>query len=381
MKRLLLKYGVNPHQAHASLNHPGDALTVLNGQPGYINLLDALTAWQLVRAMRAATGKASAASFKHVSPAGAAIEKPLSKEFLASQFLPEREYSPIATAYARARGGDRMCAFGDAVAVSEVVDVTLANLLKAEVSDLIIAPGYEPKALEILTAKKGGNYLVMQMDPNYEAPALERRELFGFTFEQDRDNSIIDGALFKGAPTDAIETLIMATLALKYAQSNSVCVGYDGQVIGLGAGQQSRIHCTRLACDKAEKWMLQFHPDVLSLPFRPDLKKPDKANVIDQYLLWDQLSDEERRQMSSQLTAEPVPLSADQRQAWAATFKGLVLSSDAYIPFRDNIDRAAKSHIAVVAHPGGSVRDDIVADACKQYGIQLIETGIRCFLH
>lgn len=381
MSRIFLKYGVNPHQSHAVVSHPREPLKVLNGQPGYINLLDALTAWQLVMEMKASTGKASAASFKHVSPAGAAIEKPLTDEFLDSQFLARGEYSPVASAYARARGGDRMCSFGDAVAVSEKVDVSLANLLKAEVSDLIIAPDYEPEALEVLASKKGGKYLVLQMDPAYEPPSVEKREMFGFTFEQDRNNAVIDASLFEGASDAIRETLVVATLALKYAQSNSVCVGYDGQVIGLGAGQQSRIHCTRLACDKAEKWMMQFHPDVMALKFKKGLRKPDKANVVDQYLLWEQLSGQERADLLNQLDEDPRPIAATARNDWVREFDGLCLSSDAYIPFRDNIDRAAKSNISVVAHPGGSVRDEIVQAACEQYGIQLLETGVRCFLH
>ncbi len=381
MSRITLKYGVNPHQANALVTNLHEPMTVLNGNPGYINLLDAFTAWQLVIEMRAATGKASAASFKHVSPAGAAVDGPLSDEFLTSQFLPKRDYSPVARAYARARGGDRMCSFGDAVAVSETVDLSLANLLKAEVSDLIIAPDFEPEALEILKQKKGGNYLVLKMDPDYQPPAVEKRELFGFTFEQDRNAAEITAGLFEGASPETNETLIVATLALKYAQSNSVCVGYQGQVIGLGAGQQSRIHCTRLACDKAEKWLMQLHPDVLALPFSPGLKKPDKANVVDQFLLWDDLSDAEREDLSSRLDGDVSPVGREQRQAWVAGFEGLCLSSDAYIPFRDNIDRAAKTGVQVIAHPGGSVRDESVKGACEQYGIQLLETGIRCFLH
>lgn len=381
MSRIELKYGLNPHQANAVVSHPDEPLEVLNGQAGYINLLDALTAWQLVREMRASTGKASAASYKHVSPAGAAIEKPLSAEFLASQFLPERDYSPVATAYARARGGDRMCSFGDAVAVSEVVDVSLAKLLEKEVSDAIIAPGYEPEALAILSAKKSGNYPVLRIDPDYVPPAIERRDVFGFAFAQDRNDASIDADTFKEAPDELVETLIVATLALKYAQSNTVCVGYDGQVIGLGAGQQSRIHCTRLACDKAEKWMLQFHPDVLALDFKAGLKKPDKANVVDQYLLWEQLSAAERQDLLSNLDSAPAPISAETRAAWIAGYQGLCLSSDAYIPFRDNIDRAARSNIRTIVHPGGSVRGGIVKEACDEYGIRLLETGIRLFLH
>ena len=381
MSRIFLKYGVNPHQSHAVVSHPREPLKVLNGQPGYINLLDALTAWQLVIELSASTGKAAAASFKHVSPAGAAVERPLDEQFLMSQFLPRRDYSPVATAYARARGGDRMCSFGDAVAVSETVDVSLATLLKAEVSDAIIAPDYEPEALAILSSKKGGNYLVLQMDKSYEPPSIEKREVFGFTFEQDRNSAAITAGLFEGAPEESVETLIVATLALKYAQSNSVCVGYDGQVIGLGAGQQSRIHCTRLACDKADKWMLQFHPQVLALDFKEGLKKPDKANVVDQYLFWEQLSDRERADLTSQLAKDPGPLPMAARTEWINGFDGLCLSSDAYIPFRDNIDRAARSNVRIVAHPGGSVRDDDVRSACEQYGITLIETGVRCFLH
>lgn len=381
MNRINLKYGVNPHQANAVVSHPGEPLEVVNGNPGYINLLDALTAWQLVVEMRAATGKASAASFKHVSPAGAAVDRPLDEAFLTSQFLPNREYSPVARAYARARGGDRMCSFGDAVAVSETVDASLATLLKAEVSDLIIAPDFEPEALEILAQKKGGDYLILKMDPDYRPPSIEKRELFGFTFEQDRNAVEIHGGLFDDVSDDVRETLIVATLALKYAQSNSVCVGYEGQVIGLGAGQQSRIHCTRLACDKAEKWLLQQHPDVLALPFRAGLKKPDKANIVDQYLLWDELSDAEREDLQAHLDEPVAPISREQRAKWLGGFDGICLSSDAYIPFRDNIDRAAKSHVQVIAHPGGSVRDESVRAACDQYGIRLLDTGIRCFLH
>lgn len=381
MSRINLKYGVNPHQANAVVTNAHEPLEVLNGNPGYINLLDALTAWQLVLEMRASTGKAAAASFKHVSPAGAAVDRPLDNDFLASQFLPERDYSPVARAYARARGGDRMCSFGDAVAVSDTVDESLARLLKAEVSDLIIAPGYEPAALDILKAKKGGAYLILKMDPDYRAPAVEKRELFGFTFEQDRNNAEIHAGLFEDVIDDIKETLVVATLALKYAQSNSVCVGYQGQVIGLGAGQQSRIHCTRLACDKAEKWLLQQHPDVLALPFREGLSKPERANVVDQFLLYDELSQAEREDLASQLCDDPAPISRGDREQWLGRFDGLCLSSDAYIPFRDNIDRAAKSNISVIAHPGGSVRDENVRAAADQYDITLLETGIRCFLH
>lgn len=379
--KIPLKYGVNPHQNNAYISNASDDLKILNGTPGYINFLDALTAWQLVMELSDATGKPAAASFKHVSPAGAAIAKPLSKEFITAQFLGDRELSPVATAYARARGGDRMCSFGDALAVSHKVDESLALLLKSEVSDLIIAPGYDAKALEILNNKKSGGYIILQMDPNYQPPDNEQRQLYGFSFEQDRNATAITTDLFKGADQDITETMLVATTALKYAQSNSVCVAYDGQVIGLGAGQQSRIHCTRLACDKADKWMLQFHPKVQSLAFKKGLKKTDKANVVDQYLLWHELSDSEQKDLASNLQELSAPISRDEKLDWVNTFSDLCLSSDAYIPFRDNIDRAARSNVRVIAHPGGSVRDELVKDACEEHTITLLETGLRCFLH
>ncbi|MDA0789136.1 MAG: phosphoribosylaminoimidazolecarboxamide formyltransferase [Proteobacteria bacterium] len=376
-----LKYGVNPHQGRAFISADTDALSILNGSPGYINFLDALTAWQLVMELSRSTGKAAAASFKHVSPAGAAIAKPLTDPFRQAQFLTVKDLSPVATAYARARGGDRMCSFGDVLAVSETVDESLARLLRSEVSDLIIAPGYEPRALEILQAKKGGAFAVLQMDPAYEAPELETRELFGFRFEQERNSTPISADLFDGAPDDVVETMLVATTALKYAQSNSVCVAYDGQVIGMGAGQQSRIHCTRLACDKADKWMLQYHPRVQELAFKPGLKKPEKANVVDQFLLSSELSDSERQDLADNLMSVPEPITLQEKLDWVKGFDGLCLSSDAYIPFRDNIDRAARSHVRYIAHPGGSVADEVVRQACRQYGIGLLETGLRCFLH
>jgi phosphoribosylaminoimidazolecarboxamide formyltransferase / IMP cyclohydrolase len=379
--KLQLKYGVNPHQGDAFISAAGDDLEVRNGTPGYINFLDALTAWQLVQELSQSTGKPAAASFKHVSPAGAAIAKPLSDEFRKSQFLGSMDLSPVATAYARARGGDRMCSFGDALAVSHTVDESLARLLKPEVSDLIIAPAYEDGALEILSKKKSGNYIVLQMNPDYEPPAMEQRELFGFSFEQQRNATPIVADMFDTADASVMESLLVATTALKYAQSNSVCVAYDGQVIGLGAGQQSRIHCTRLACDKADKWMLQFHPKVQSLSFNKGLKKTDKANVVDQYLLWSDLSASEQHDLAANLESLPEPLTAEEKLAWVSGFEKLCLSSDAYIPFRDNIDRAARSNIQVVAHPGGSIRDELVKQACEEHNIELLETGIRCFLH
>lgn len=281
-----------------------------------------------------------------------------------------------------------MCSFGDVAAVSDVVDVTLAQVLQREVSDLIIAPGYEPAAMELLKAKKKGAYLIFQIDPDYEPPEIETRQIFGFGLQQKRDTASITRALFQNAvtsktsiPPAVMETLIVATVALKYTQSNSVCVAFDGQVIGMGAGQQSRVHCTRLACDKADKWLLQQHPKTLALPFRKGLKKPDKANIVDQFLLWDQLSQAEREQMRAGLTGAPTLITPQERAAWIATFQGICLSSDAYIPFRDNLDRASRSHVQYVAHTGGSLRDVQVTAAAEQYGMTMVHTGLRLFLH
>ena len=388
--RLELKYGCNPHQKPARLLFEGESspLQVLNGTPGYINLLDAFGAWQLVRDMRRATGLPSAASFKHVSPAGAAVARPLGDGFRRSQMLPVEGLSPVATAYARARGGDRMSSFGDAVAVSDPVDVSLAQLLKREVSDLIIAPGYDAEALRILQSKKGGGYRILQIDPAYEPPEVEGRDLFGFRLEQRRNMARIDADLFRKVvtrrtdiPREAMETLIVATIALCYAQSNSVCVAYDGQVIGMGAGQQSRVHCTRLACDKADKWFLQQHPRVLEMPFREGLTRLEKTNIVDQYLLWEQLSDSEIEAMQASLRASVSPLSRQERGEWIARFEGVCISSDAYFPFRDSIDRASRSHVQYVAQPGGSLRDVDVTAAADQYGMAMAHTGLRCFLH
>ena len=379
--KMPLKYGVNPHQRKAFISNVSEEMRVLNGAPGYINFLDALTAWQLVMELAGSTGKPSAASFKHVSPAGAAVAAPLSQEFVNTQFLHSGDLSPIATAYARARGGDRMCSFGDALAVSEKVDESLALLLKSEVSDLIIAPDFDDQALDILRTKKAGAYIILQMNPSYKPPEIEERQLFGFNFEQQRNSVAISKELFLGTSPEVTESLLVGTTALKYAQSNSVCVAYDGQVIGLGAGQQSRIHCTRLACDKADKWMLQFHPKVQALVFQKGLSKPEKANVVDQYLLWDELSCQEQKDVISKLKIVPESLSIKEKVAWVREFDKLCLSSDAYIPFRDNIDRAARSNIQYIAHPGGSVRDAIVKNACTEQNIHLLETGLRCFLH
>jgi phosphoribosylaminoimidazolecarboxamide formyltransferase / IMP cyclohydrolase len=384
-----LKYGCNPHQTPAGVKVPeASGFRVLSGRPSYINFLDALGAWQLVRELRAATGKPAAASFKHTSPAGAAVAGSLSDTYRASQFLAGTELSPVANAYIRARGGDRMCSFGDVAAVSDVVDLSLARVLFDEVSDLIIAPGFEPDALELLKSKRQGGYLAFEIDPGYEAPEIERREVFGFEMQQKRNTAQITPTLFAQAgdaaaslPPDVLETLLVATIALKYTQSNSVCVAYDGQVIGMGAGQQSRVHCTRLACDKADKWLLMQHPKTLRLQFKDGLAKPEKANIVDYFLLWDQLSDIEKGKLAAGLVNEPIPITAQERADWVKGFSGICLSSDAFIPFADNLDRAAKTNVQFVAQAGGSLRDDEVTAAAAQYGMTMVHTGLRLFLH
>ena len=385
-----LKYGCNPHQKNAKLHFNGliSPLKVLNGTPSYINMLDALAAWQLVKELKAATGIASAASFKHVSPAGAAIAKQLDSTFLKSQFISETNLSPVSTAYIRARGGDRMCAFGDAAAVSEKVDVSLANIIKTEVSDLIIAPDYEPEALEILKLKKKGSYLILQMNPDYEPSDIESKDVYGFTIQQSRNKAIIDKTLFnnilsvnKKVSIEALQSLIVATIALKYTQSNSIAVAYDGQLVGVGAGQQSRVHCLRLACSKADKWFMQQHPKVLALEFIEGLKKPEKANVVDQFLLWDELSENERKLMASQLKCVPEPISVEERRNFIQQYNGISLSSDAFFPFRDNIDRANHSNVQYIAQPGGSLRDDICIAAANEYNMVMFNTGTRLFTH
>lgn len=385
-----LKYGCNPHQAFARMSVPGETapVRILSGTPSYINILDSLGAWQVARELRGATGLPGAASFKHVSPAGAAVAGPLSEGFRASQMLPDEELSPVAAAYARARGGDRLCSFGDVIAVSEKVDLSLARLIRREVSDAIIAPDYEPEALAMLKAKKQGKYLVLQVDPAYEPPETESREVFGIRMEQTRNNLKVTPDLLtnvvsakKQVPADVAQTLLVATIALKYTQSNSVCVAYQGQVIGVGAGQQSRVHCTRLACDKADKWLLQQHPRVLALKFKPGLGRPEKTNAVDQFLLWDELADAEVEAMLDCFVEKPEPLTAEERHAWIASFDGIALSSDAFFPFRDSIDRASRTGVQYVLQAGGSARDDVVISAADQYGMTLIHSGVRWFLH
>jgi AICAR transformylase/IMP cyclohydrolase PurH len=383
-----LRYGCNPHQQFARLVQPSGRapLRVLNGEASYINLLDALTGWQLVRELAGVTGKAAAASFKHVSPAGAAVAGPISEAFARSQFLGEPPHDPVTRAYVRARGADRMSSFGDACAVSHPVTAELAAVLKAEVSDLIIAPAYEPEALEVLRSKRRGSYLILEIDPEYLPDGPERRDVFGFALEQSRASVTIRPELFQSrdgtaTPESVAETMVVATTALKYTQSNSVCVAYEGQVIGMAAGQQSRIHATRIACDKAEKWTLQTHPKVLALRFPPGMPKPERANAVDQYVLWERLSRAERDALSSSLGYTPEPLTEAERDEWYRGFEGLCLSSDAFIPFRDNVDRAAATGIRYIAHPGGAIRHESVALAAREYGITVFETGVRCFFH
>nr|WP_221774758.1 phosphoribosylaminoimidazolecarboxamide formyltransferase [Pelagicoccus albus] len=384
-----LRYGTNPHQKEAFLEFPEPSpIKIVNGAPGYINMLDALTSWQLVRELKEATGKASAASYKHVSPAGAAIAKPIDDAFKESQFLKTTDFSPVASAYVRARGGDRLCSFGDVLAVSDVVDVSLAQFLKTEVSDLIIAPGYEPEALEILKSKKKGGFCMLEVDYDFMPTGIEKREIFGVTVAQERNSRLFTKEDFKNVVSKnkdisegALDTLLVAAISLKYTQSNSISIAYDGQIVGMGAGQQSRIHCTRLACDKADKWFLQRHPKVRGLDFKEGLKKVEKTNLIDQYLLWDSLSGHEEANMLENFNTRPEPISKEERSEWISQYKDICLGSDAFIPFRDNIDRASRSNVQHVVETGGSLRSDLIIDAVNEYGMTLTATGIRSFLH
>ncbi len=384
-----LRYGLNPHQAPASAAALAERLPfrVLNGQPGYINLLDALSAWQLVSELRDAFDLPAGASFKHVSPAGAAIGLPLSESLTRAYQVEKRELSPVAAAYVRARGGDLVSAYGDFAAVSDRVDVYLAQVLRREVSDGIIAPAYDQEALAILAKKKGGRYLVLEADPFFTAPDREARDLFGVRLEQPADLTPIDDSIFSNVVTertdfsaDARRDLKIATIALKYTQSNSVCLAADGQVIGLGAGQQSRIHCTRIACAKADRWMLQQHPDVLNLQFVKGLRRPDRFTAREQYIAWHELSQPEQDRLQAQLDPWPGPLSAESRREWIGRFS-TVLSHDAFVPFRDNIDRAQASAAQYVLQPGGSIADQDVIEAANGYGMVMALTGRRLFRH
>lgn len=389
-KEINLRYGCNPHQipARVFVDAGNLPLQVLNSNPGYINLLDALNSWQLVRELKASLGFPAAASFKHVSPSGAAVAAvPLTVTLKEIYAVTGRELSPLAEAYARARGVDRMSSFGDWVALSDTVDVPTAKMLAREVSDGVIAPAYEPEALEILCKKKEGKYVVLQMDPAYEPGALERREVFGITFEQRRNDRTVTCDDFKNIvtqnkelPEPVIRDMLVTWITLKYTQSNSVCFALDGQVIGVGAGQQSRIHCTRLAGMKADLWRLRQHPRVLSLPFRPAVKRPDRDNAIDQFLQPD-VTEAEKAAWGEIFTEIPVQLTHEEKRAWLNGMTGVVLGSDAFFPFRDSIDRAALSGVKYVLQPGGSNRDDVVIQACDEYRMTMVFSGVRLFHH
>ena len=388
MGYLKLKYGCNPHQGNAGLSTDDELpIKVLCGNPGYINFMDALNSWQLVRELKKATGMPSAASFKHVSPAGAAIGRPLTDAMRKAYFVGKKELSPLACAYARARGADRMSSFGDWAALSDEVDEATALLLKNEVSDGVIAPGYSEKAMEILKAKKGGKYNVVQINPDYNFDGLEKKEIYGITFMQQSNDVIPDmnniGEIVtknKDLPESVIQDMIVAVITLKYTQSNSVCYVYDGQVIGCGAGQQSRIHCTRLAGEKADIWWLRQHPAVLGLKFKKSIKRPERDNAVDMFLQ-EELSPQEQNYWESFFTEVPVRLTLEEKRDWLLKLTDVTLGSDAFFPFRDNIDRAYRSGARYIVQPGGSVRDDIVVDACNEYGIVMVNTGIRLFHH
>jgi phosphoribosylaminoimidazolecarboxamide formyltransferase/IMP cyclohydrolase len=384
-----LRYGCNPHQSPARVfSKSGDLpFEVLSSAPGYINLLDALNAWQLVRELNQATGLPAAASFKHVSPSGAAVGTPLSDVLRKIYFVDDMELSPLAVAYARARGVDRMSSFGDWVALSTTVDVPTAKLIRREVSDGVIAPAYQPEALEILKKKKGGKYVVIQMGSAYEPDLTETREVFGVTLEQRRNDRPITPADFasivtknKTFPESAIRDLLIASITLKYTQSNSVCFAADGQVIGVGAGQQSRVHCARLAGAKADLWRLRQHPQVMALPFQSDVKRPDRDNAIDQFLQPD-VTEAEKSNWSNVFSETPHQLTAAERRAWLDGMTEVALGSDAFFPFRDSIDRAAKSGVKYIVQPGGSTRDEDVIAACDEYGMTMAFSGVRLFHH
>ena len=391
MTELELKYGCNPNQKPARIFMKGDRelpITVLNGKPGYINFMDALNSWQLVKALKQATGLPAAASFKHVSPAGAALGLPLSDVERKIYFAPEGDLSPIACAYIRARGADRLCSYGDWAALSDVCDAATASYLKAEVSDGVIAPGYTDEALEILKTKKKGGYNVVQIDPDYRPAPQEYKDVFGVTFQQGRNEYQIDESLLTNLvtknhdlPQQAKIDMIVALITLKYTQSNSVCYVKDGQAIGVGAGQQSRIHCTRLAGTKADNWWLRQHPAVLALPFLENIRRPDRDNAIDVYLSdeWEDLLAEGAWQAVFQ--ERPQPLTAEEKKSWIAKLSGVTCGSDAFFPFGDNVERARKSGVQYIVQPGGSIRDDNVIETADKYGMAMCFTGMRLFHH
>ena len=394
MREFELKYGCNPNQKPAKIYMHDESelpIEILCGRPGYINFLDAFNSWQLVKELKAATGMPCATSFKHVSPTSAAVGIPLSDKLKKACFVDDIEgldESPLACAYARARGTDRMSSFGDWIALSDVCDATTAKLIKREVSDGIIAPGYTDEAFAILSSKRNGNYNIVKIDPNFVPDVVERKQVYGITFEQGRNNFEINPELLsnivtekKELPKDAIRDLMIALITLKYTQSNSVCYVTDGQAIGVGAGQQSRIHCTRLAGNKADIWHLRQHDKVLNLPFLPTLGRPDRDNTIDVYI-----SDQSEDVLADgnwqkYFTEQPEPFTLEEKKAYLSTISGVSVGSDAFFPFSDNIDRAYRSGVSYIAEPGGSIRDDVVIDACNNYGITMCFTGMRLFHH
>ncbi len=386
---LTLRYGCNPHQSDARAYSPSGKLpfTVLNGAPGYINLLDALNSWQLVRELKEVLNLPAAASFKHLSPAGAAVAVPVSDALQRAYFVDDLDLSPLATAYARARGADRLSSFGDWVALSDEVDQSTARLLSREVSDGIIAPGYQPEAFDILKKKKGGSYVILQIDESYAPAGPETRDVFGVVLEQTRNAKAINTDILTNIVTknkevspEAQRDMLLATVALKYTQSNSMCFVFDGQVIGNGAGQQNRLACTEIAAGKAEAWYLRQHPDILNFKFRKGLKRPEKINAIEAYLRGN-MTREERRVWEACFDTVPSLLGDDAQRARIGQMDDIVLSSDAFIPFRDNIDRAARTGVKYVVETGGSMRDDDVIAACDEYGMLLVMTGVRLFHH
>ena len=391
MKELELKYGCNPNQKPSRIfvDEGELPIEVLNGRPGYINFLDALNSWQLVKELKEATGMPAAASFKHVSPAGAAVGLPLSDTLRKIYFVDDFELTPLASAYARARGADRMCSYGDFCALSDTCDEATARLINREVSDGVIAPDYTPEALEILRKKRKGNYNVIKIDPIYKPTPIERKQVFGITFEQGRNEIRLDDPkLFENIPTtnkifpeEARRNLVIALITLKYTQSNSVCYVKDGQAIGIGAGQQSRIHCTRLAGNKADEWWLRQCPKVMNLPFKDGIRRADRDNSINVYISdeYEDLLQEGTWQLF--FTEKPEPLTLTERKAWIAQNKQVALGSDAFFPFGDNIERAHKSGVEYIAQAGGSIRDDHVIETCNKYGIAMAFTGVRLFHH
>ena len=394
MKEFELKYGCNPNQKPSKIYmHDGSDLPIkiLSGRPGYINFLDAFNSWQLVKELKAALGLPAVTSFKHVSPTSAAVGVKLSDKLKKACFVDDIEGlddSLLACAYARARGTDRMCSFGDWVALSDVCDVTTALMLKREVSDGIIAPGYEPEALEILKTKKKGNYNIVEIDPDYVPAPVEEKQVFGITFQQGRNNFEINKALLenivtanKELPESAVRDLIVALITLKYTQSNSVCYAVDGQAIGVGAGQQSRVHCTRLAGGKADTWFLRQHDKVLALPFKDTLGRPDRDNVIDGYINQNEEDVCAEGNWQKYFTEQPAPFTAAEQRAYLDTITGVACGSDAFFPFSDNVERCKKSGVSYIAQPGGSIRDDLVIECCDKYGMTMAFTGMRLFHH